>query len=241
MTEQLYLLDCYSKEFEAKILSVGDDGTSIILDKTLFYPNSGGQPNDTGTIVSSDKKSYRVIDVIKINQEIIHKIDVSGLKEGSTIKGIIDWERRYILMRYHTASHILATIIYTATGAEITGNQLYIDKARIDFSLEDFNRTLMNSFEDKANAIINKHIDINFRILNRDEAFAIPSLVKLRKSLPESMTNVRVVDIANEIIDFDHQACGGTHLKNTSEIGTLEIFNLENKGKDRRRIYFRLN
>jgi len=240
MTNQLYLMDCYLQEFEAKILSVGEDGTSIILDKTLFYPTSGGQPNDTGKLVSNDGKTFLVKDVIKNSQDIVHKVDECGLKADMHVKGIIDWDRRYVLMRYHTASHILATIIHNETGAEITGNQLYTDKARVDFSLENFDRSLMNSFENKANAIITENLSISFRVLDREQAFMIPSLVKLRKSLPESIINVRVVDIENESIDFDHQACGGTHLKNTSEIGKIEIFDLENKGKERRRIYFRL-
>ncbi|MFA5797908.1 MAG: alanyl-tRNA editing protein [Candidatus Woesearchaeota archaeon] len=230
-----YLLDGYTREFTAHIVKIDDTGMSFVLDETYFYPTSGGQPNDTGTITCSGI-SFKVVDVIKKDGEIWHQVDHAGLRIGDTIIATIDWDRRYILMRYHTGSHILATLIHDATGAEITGNQLYLDKARVDFSLENFDRTLMNSFEEKTNAIIAQSLPVTFRILDREEAFKIPSLVKLRKQLHESIQEIRIVDVG----DFDHQACGGTHLKNTSEIGRIEIYELENKGKERRRIYFRI-
>ncbi|MEM4637858.1 MAG: alanyl-tRNA editing protein AlaXM [Candidatus Woesearchaeota archaeon] len=231
-----YLLDCYKKEFESKIINVSDDGLWIELEETYFYPTSGGQPNDTGFILFENDK-YVVEDVIKKDGKILHKVNKIGLKKELTVKGIIDWEKRYKLMRYHTASHILSTIIHNETGAEITGNQLYTNKARVDFSLENFDRELMKSFEEKTNEIIKRNLPVSFRILEREEAFKIPSLVKLRKQLPENIKEIRIVDIG----DFDHQACGGTHLKNTSEIGTIEIYALENKGKERRRIYFKIS
>ncbi|MEM4710747.1 MAG: alanyl-tRNA editing protein AlaXM [Candidatus Woesearchaeota archaeon] len=231
-----YLLDCYKKEFESKIINVSDDGLWIELEETYFYPTSGGQPNDTGFILFENDK-YVVEDVIKKDGKILHKVNKIGLKKELTVKGIIDWEKRYKLMRYHTASHILSTIIHNETGAEITGNQLYTNKARVDFSLENFDRELMKSFEEKTNEIIKRNLPVSFRILEREEAFKIPSLVKLRKQLPENIKEIRIVDIG----DFDHQACGGTHLKNTSEIGTIEIYELENKGKERRRIYFKIS
>jgi misacylated tRNA(Ala) deacylase len=236
-----YLLDCYKKEFESRIVNINDDGL-IELEDTYFYPTSGGQPNDTGIMIKDDSEfnvsEFNVIDVLKKDGKILHKIDapLGMLKVNDVVKCIIDWNHRYILMRYHTASHILATIIHDETGAEITGNQLYTDKARVDFSLEEFDRTLMNSFEEKTNAIIRQGLPINFRILEREEAFKIPSLVKLRKQLPEEIKEIRIVDVG----DFDHQACGGTHLKNTAEVGMIKITALENKGKERRRIYFQI-
>lgn len=233
MGEQAYLLDCYCKEFSAKVISVLDN--LVELDKTYFYPTSGGQPFDTGKIIFGSDE-FNVLEVLKKDNQILHQLDKPGIKVGDIVNCKIDWERRYKLMRYHTASHILATIIFNETGSEITGNQLYTDKARVDFSLQDFDRSLMKSFEEKTNNIINNNIAVQFRILDRDEAFQIPSLVKLRKQFPESITKIRIVDIG----DFDHQACGGTHVSSTSEIGEIEIYELENKGKDRRRIYFRL-
>jgi misacylated tRNA(Ala) deacylase len=246
MTDKMqaaYLLDCYKKDFESKIINVSDgmidgvseDGLWIELEETYFYPTSGGQPNDSGFLIKDDVK-YAVEDVAKKDGKILHKVNKNGLIVGDIVKGAIDWERRYILMRYHTASHILSTIIHDETGADITGNQLYTDKARVDFSLENFDRELMNGFEAKTNEVIKKNLPVSFRILEREEAFKIPSLVKLRKHLSEDIKDVRIVDIG----DFDHQACGGTHLKDTAEIGLIEITNLENKGKERRRIYFKI-
>jgi misacylated tRNA(Ala) deacylase len=232
MKHPLYLLNCYLKEFEAVVANVSPDGLEIILDQTAFYPTSGGQPNDLGII--------NLIDVMKRDGLIVHKIDKPGLNAADKVHCVIDWERRYTLMRYHTASHILSTVINKETCAEITGNQLYLDKARVDFSLENFDRVLMNGFQDKANGIIAKNLPVTFRMLEREEAFKIPALVKLRKQLPETIQEIRVVDVASPEYDFDHQACGGTHLRNTSEIGRIEIYNLENKGKERRRIYFRI-
>lgn len=239
MSEALYLRDCYIKEFEALVLSIGDDGRSIILDKTLFYPTSGGQPNDLGVLKTSTAE-YIVLDTIKKDGNIIHRVNIVGLKANDKVIGIIDWDHRYKLMRYHTAAHILSTLIHNETDADITGNQLYSNKARVDFSLESFDRDLMKGFEEKANNIINKGINVSFRMLDREEAFKIPSLVKLRMQLPLTITEIRIVDIADDKADFDHQACAGTHVKNTKEIGEIEIFELENKGKDRKRIYFRL-
>jgi misacylated tRNA(Ala) deacylase len=239
MTKVLYLLDCYLKEFDAVIETVDDSGLSVVFNQTAFYPTSGGQPTDTGTITSGGVK-YLVVDVIKKDGVIIHQVDTPGLSIGDKVHCTIDWDRRYKLMRYHTASHILSTLINQETGAEITGNQLYLDKARVDFSLENFDRALMQGFQDKTNEIIRKNLPVSFRILAREEAFKIPSLVKLRKHLPETIIEIRIVDIASPEFDFDHQACGGTHLKNTSEIGEIEIYELENKGKERRRIYFRI-
>ena len=230
-----YLLDCYKKDFESKIIRASDDGLWIELEETYFYPTSGGQPNDGGLLLK-DNVEYIIEDVVKKDGTILHKVNKQGLAIGDIVKGHIDWDRRYLLMRYHTASHILSTIIHEETGAEITGNQLYTDKARIDFSLEQFDRDLMKSFETKTNDIIKKNLSISFRILDREEAFKIPRLVKLRKQLPETIKDIRIVDIG----DFDHQACGGTHLKDTAEIGLIEITSLENKGKERRRIYFKI-
>jgi misacylated tRNA(Ala) deacylase len=235
--ELLFLLNPYVKEFDATVTDVitDDTGNYIVLDRTAFYATSGGQPNDLG-IITINGEVFNVVDVLKKDGLYLHRIDRSGLKVGDSVHGIINWDRRYKLMRYHTASHILSTIIFNETGADITGNQIYLDKARVDFSLEAFDRNLMQSFEEKTNAIIKQALPVTFRILDREEAFKIPSLVKLRKQLPETITQIRIVDIEG----FDHQACGGTHLNNTSECGSIEIYDLENKGKERRRIYFRI-
>ncbi len=233
MTEALYMKDCYLKEFEAKVVNA--EGKNVELDKTAFYPNSGGQLEDHGKLIK-DNEEYKVVFVKKDKGRIIHEVDRDGLKTGDIIKGIIDWERRYLFMRYHTASHVLSGIVNKETGAEITGNQINEDKARIDFNLENFDREQIKEFEEESNKIINESHEVELKFLPREEALKIPAIVKLAMGLPESIKTIRVVDIK----DFDQQACAGTHLKNTSEIKGIGIINAENKGKNNRRIYFKL-
>ena len=149
-----YLLDCYKKEFDAVVTKV-IEGIFITLDQTYFYPTGGGQPYDTG-IITRGKDSFKVLFVKKEEGEIVHEVLNIGLKEGDTIHGNIDWDRRYILMRYHTAAHIISEVISEATGALITGNQLEINKARIDFSLEKYDKEKILEYIAQANQVINE-------------------------------------------------------------------------------------
>lgn len=130
---------------------------------------------------------------------------------------------------------MLSAVIHKETGALITGNQIGDTKTRVDFSLKDFDRSQIKSFEEKTNEIIDQNIKVNIKILSGEEAFKIPSIVKLKMDLP-SMEEVRIIDL----VGFDAQACGGTHVRNTSEIGHIETIKAENKGRNNRRIYFRL-
>ena len=233
MTELIYMTDCYAKTFDATIVKA--DGKFILLDRTAFYPESGGQLTDTGKLVRGTDE-FKVIFVKKVGQDAIHEVDKEGLKVGDKVHGILDWDRRYIMMRYHTAAHVLSTVIYNETNATITGNQLGLEKSRIDFDLETFDREQLGSYEAKANEVLKKALPIHIQIMPRDKAFEIPALVKLKKLLPETIKDIRVVTIEG----FDQQACAGAHIKNLSEIGQIEIINLENKGASRRRIYFKL-
>ncbi len=235
MTELLYLKDCYMKEFESNV--IGIDGNMIELDKTAFYPLGGGQPNDTGKLIDGEKE-YIVSNVIKKDGKVYHEISNfdGGIKIGDRVKGIIDWDRRYLFMRYHTAAHVISSVIHKATGAFITGNKIDVQRTRIDFNLPEFDREKIKEWEKTANEIINAGHEVKTYILPRDKAFEIPDLVKLKKLLPESIKDVRIVDIG----EIDVQACGGTHVKNINEIGGIEIIKIENKGKNNRRIYFKL-
>jgi len=239
MTKMLFLDDCYLKEFDATVLSVSDSdkgpGLRIELDQSAFYPESGGQPTDLGKLIKVDSGDEFVITrVAKADDKIFHFVDKPGLEPGDKVHGIIDWERRYLFTRYHTACHILATIVHETTGAHITGNQIASDKARVDFDLENFDRSLIASFEEKANALIADSRPVAILFLSREEAFQIPSLVKLKMALPEHIGTIRIIDIQG----FDQQACAGTHVKNTFEVGKIAIQKAENKGKSNRRIYF---
>jgi len=233
MQEALYLRDCYLKSWEAKVEKV-TDGKYVILDRTAFYPNAGGQPYDTGTIKrTADGKVFGVVYVSKFGGEISHEVDAPGLQTGDTVNCEIDWKRRYIHMRYHTASHVLSGVINRETGALITGNQIAADRTRLDFSLETLDKDELKGFEDEANRIAANGQDVTFEFISRGEALKKPHLAILAKGLPEAET-IRVVRIG----DFSEQACGGTHVRNTQEMGRIRFVDFANKGKENRRIYF---
>ncbi len=238
MTQLLYLKDCYIKEFEARVTKA--EGKLLILDKTAFYPASGGQLNDVGIITTIKGKEFSVVNVLKKGNEVIHEldreIDLKELKEGDPVKGRIDWQRRYRLMRSHTAAHILSEVIHKETGARITGNQLSLERIRIDFDLENFDRAKLQGYIDKANEIVEKGMPIKTYFLEREEAFKNSDLFSLRDVLPPDVKELRIVEIAG----FDIKACGGTHVANTGEVGRFEFIDAENKGKNNRRVYFRI-
>ena len=231
--EALYLKDCYLKESQATVERVNDD-KFVELDKTQFYPNSGGQPYDTGLLIKDDQE-FPVVYTGRFSGVISHEVAMPGLVKGDRVKAVIDWERRYMFMKYHTACHILSAIIHSETGAQISGNQLGEEKTRVDFSLENFNREQIRSYEAKVNGIIDKGLPVTIEIMPRDVAFQIPSVVKLKDAFPPDIEEIRVITIPG----IDRQACGGTHVANTGEIPHIEIFTAENKGKNNRRVYFR--
>ncbi len=232
MVEMIYLTDCYLKELSAAVANA--NGKFVELDKTIFYPESGGQLGDKGKIICNGAE-YNIISVKKVSGSIIHELDKEGLAVNDDVHCMIDWDLRYKMMRNHTAAHILSQVIFLDCNANITGNQLGPEKSRIDFSLQDFDREKIKEYEAKTNEIIAKAIPVKTYFINKDEMDG--DLLKLAKGLPEQIKTIRVVDI----FGFDKQACGGCHVANTSEIGSLKIISAENKGKDSRRIYFQLN
>ncbi len=233
MDTPLYLQDCYLKEWDAEVIKA--DGKYIVLDNTAFYPKSGGQPWDEGVMVRvNDGKEFRVVYVGKFGENISHETDSEGLQAGDKVHCKIDWERRYKLMRYHTAAHIVSKVIREATGAKITGNQLALDKGRIDFDLEEFNRDEIMSYEEKVNDVIQKNLEVKKYFLPREEAFKMPELFSLKNVLPPDVEQLRIV----EIVGFDKSACGGTHVDHTREIGSVKFTDAINKGKNNRRVYF---
>lgn len=241
MAEALYFLDCYLKEFEATVEKVTDD-RFVVLDRTAYYPESGGQPNDTGKLVhESDGDEFDVLYAGKFNGEISHEIageNISkGLKAGDRVKGLIDWTRRYRHMRMHTATHVIANVIEKEAGAQITGNQLGLDQSRVDFSLEVFDRGKFAEYERIANDIIARKIPVNLYLVSRKEAEEkLSRLTTLAKGFSDKIEEVRMVEIEGVTIE----ACGGTHIKNTEEIKGIKITKLQNKGKSNRRMYFTL-
>ncbi|HII72741.1 TPA: alanyl-tRNA editing protein [Candidatus Woesearchaeota archaeon] len=231
MTELLFLSDSYAKQFEAKVVKV--DGRSVVLDKTLFYPQGGGQPSDTGVLVCQGKE-YTVVHVSKKDGEVVHEVDKEGMQAGETVTGMLDWAKRHRYMRGHTACHLLSYVVNKETGALITGNQIAEDKCRVDFDLDNFDREQIKAFEEKTNELIRSGAQVTTKLMPRDEAFKIPSVLKLKNVLPPSVDEIRIVDVEG----LDVQACGGTHVKDLSEIGRIEVTKAENKGKSNRRVYF---
>lgn len=235
MEPALYFTDCYLREFEAVVESV-TDGKYVVLDKTAFYPVGGGQPHDTGWLIADGGKEYPVVFVGRVQGNISHEVAQPGLKAGDRVRGRIDWERRLRLMRFHTAMHIFCGRIFGEAGARITGNQLGLDASRADFELEQFDRERIREWERQTNALLAKHLPVQFKVLAREEALKIPAVSRLTFELPESVQQVRLVDV----VGADLQACGGCHVNNTGEIGEIEVAKLDNKGKNNRRVYFRL-
>lgn len=232
MESALYMDDSYIKEFEAVVESVRD-GLHVTLDRTAFYPQGGGQPFDTGIIVRNGEE-FPVVSVRKADGKISHEVSKAGLKEEDKVTGRIDWERRYKFMRMHTAAHLLSAVMHSLDKALITGNQIDLDKTRVDYNLAEFDQEKIKQYIEKVNRIIERDLPVNVSYMDREEAMKIPGMVKLAGALPPSVTILRIVEIPG----VDMQADGGTHVKSLKEIGTVEFVRAENKGKDNRRVYY---
>ncbi len=233
-TETLYMDDSYLKQWTAKVIDVKDN-KYILLDKTAFYPKGGGQPHDMG-VIRKNGEEYKVIYVGKFSGNISHEVDKPGLKVGDKVDCELDWDRRYLFMRYHTAAHLISNILYKKADAKITGNQIETDKTRIDFSMKEYDPEKLKSFIDEANDIIKKDVPVSTYYLTREEVLKQPHLAKLAIGLPEKIKTLRIVKIG----DIDEQVDAGTHVKNLSEINGIKYIKSVNKGKDNRRVYFLL-
>jgi Ser-tRNA(Ala) deacylase AlaX len=235
MTKMLYLEDSYMKDCDAMVSSVSD-GKNVVLDKTVFYPRGGGQPSDTGKMIVSGRE-LRVLNVMKKDGQIIHELEQdAGLKSGDRVHCVLDWERRYRLMRMHTAAHVLGSTMHRELGVLITGNELGEEKTRFDFSMESFDKDVFERMVVKANESLSQDLELKVYSLPREEAMKIPGVVKLANALPPNIIELRIVEIPG----VDTQADGGTHVRNLKEVGRIELLKLENKGKTNRRIYFTL-
>ncbi|MEM2090063.1 MAG: alanyl-tRNA editing protein [Candidatus Pacearchaeota archaeon] len=234
-TEALYLEDSYLKEWQAQVIEVfGDKQQFVVLDKTAFYPKGGGQLNDKGKIIRDNNEEFEVINVENSNGKIVHEVNKPGLKVGDKVFCILDWQRRYKMMRMHTAAHIISGIIEQESGALISGNQLDLDKSRIDFSLEIFDKEKLKEYIEKAKEIVSKDLKVKVYFLPYDEAIKQKELFKLLKGFDKVVEQIRIVEIEG----FQKQADGGTHVAKTSEIGKIIFLGAENKGAKKRRIYF---
>src|SRR5687768_3530248 len=238
MAELIYQTDSYIKEFDAKVASVFPEERAIVLDRTAFYSGGGGQPCDFGT-VTIDGVTYPVNKVKKQGDEVLHFLggDASLPAVGSAAHGILDWERRYRLMRTHTALHILCGTVFRDYGALVTGGEMEPGKGRLDFEFETMRGELVREIEAAINKEAAQGREIQVQILPREEAFQIPDLIRTKINLlPAGITHVRTV----EIVGLDLQADGGTHVRNTSEVGMIRVADYKSKGAINKRIYIEL-
>lgn len=229
MTELLYQTDSYLKEFDAVVTAIFPDEKAVALDRTAFYPGGGGQPNDTGTL-----NTLNVVKVRKAGDDVLHVVDGDLPSVGTRVHGVIHWDRRYRLMRTHTAMHILCGCVFRDYGAQVTGGDMEPLKGRMDFEFERLQKELVTIIETAVNREVQAGRDVRVKILPRDEAFQIPDLIRTKINLlPAGIQQVRTV----EIVGLDLQADGGTHVKNTSEVGQIRVVDYKSKGAINKRIY----
>jgi misacylated tRNA(Ala) deacylase len=235
MTELLYQTDSYLQTFQATITAVDETNHGVILDRTAFYPGGGGQPADCGAL-TTDRSIYHIQRARKIGEEIVHLLEGTDPLPaiGSSALCQIDWERRYQLMRTHTAMHILCGVIFRDYGASVTGGDMDPLQGRMDFEFETMQKELVQTIETAINLEVARAREVRTAILPRAEAFQIPDLIRTKINLlPEGIQQVRIV----EIVGLDLQADGGTHVRNTREVGTIRVVDYKSKGKINKRIY----
>src|SRR5512145_2737848 len=235
MTELLYQSDSYMQENDTEVTSVLPEERAIVLDRTAFYPGGGGQPCDFGTLTIAGV-TYPVNKVKKQGEDVLHFLggDASLPAVGSASRGTLNWTRHYELMRTHTALHVLCGTVFRDYGALVTGGDMEPLKGRMDFEFENMRGELVREIEAAVNEEIRTSRDIRVRILPREEAFQIPDLIRTKINLlPEGIKQVRTV----EIVGLDLQADGGTHVRNTSEVGSIRVTDYKSKGAINKRIY----
>ncbi len=230
MTEEIFRQDAYAKSCEAKVIAVNETG--IELDRTVFYPTSGGQPGDTGILKTSDGASIRIADTRKDRDTGAHlhipEDEGHGLKPGDSVTAEIDWDRRRRLMRMHSCMHLLCSIIE----GDVTGGQVGEVKSRLDFNLPD-TQLDKEAITDQLNQLIERDAPLTATWITEDELAAKPELVRTMSVRPPSGAGkVRLIEIEG----IDLQPCGGTHVARTGEIGRVRVGKIENKGRQNRRV-----
>lgn len=230
MTDKLFRDDAYLKSCEAKVTGVDPTG-GVILDRTVFYPNGGGQPGDTGRLMLEDGSALAIVDTRKGESEgaIAHILadSASAPAIGARVKAELDWDRRYAHMRIHSCLHLLSAVL----PYPVTGGQIAADKGRLDFFLPD--PPDKQDVTDKLNALIEEDLPVESDWISDEHLAANPDLVKtMSVKPPTGAGRVRLIRIA----DRDLQPCGGTHVKRTGEIGRVFVRKIESKGKQNRRV-----
>lgn len=231
MTERLYQHDSYLRTFDAAVTAGTPEG--VVLDRTAFFPSGGGVLGDEGTLAHAGER-FRVVETADTPAGILHRLDRPGPPPGDAVHGEVDWTRRYLLMRYHTATHVLTGVMFNDYGVRVTGNQLTPEKGRVDFAFEQFDREVLEEGFRRSNALIAQDLAVRIGFVPAAEARARPELFKLETTFPHDLPRFRLV----EITGFDTQADGGCHVSRLGEVGRLVLTRSENKGKANRRVYF---
>ena len=230
MTDLLCNQDAYLREFDATVVEVSRSG--VALDRTAFYPGGGGQPSDTG-VLQADGVEYAVKGLSRSGGKLVHETDSGAPLAGMAVHGVLDWERRFRLMRTHTALHILCGVVWRDFGAQVTGGDMKPLAARMDFELEQMTADFAHRMEELINQEVEAARPVETQTLPREEAFQIPDLIRTKINLlPEAIKEVRTV----EIVGLDLQADGGIHVANTREVGRIRVVKHESKGRINKRL-----
>ncbi len=234
--EELAAQDAYLSRAEGRVLEVTDGG--FFLDRTVFYARGGGQPGDVG-VVCWDGGEVAVIDTIRRDRKPFHVVgDGAVLPDpGTPVEGVIDWDRRYLIMKTHTALHALSGVIFRDFGAKVTGGNMTPGEARMDFELDSISVEFGSQVERTLNDELVKGYPTEVIYLARDEALEDPDLIRTKVNLiPEWVSEIRVIDI----VGLDRQADGGTHVGSTLEVGQVRVVKTESKGKANKRMRIQL-
>lgn len=234
MSENICYTDAYARETDATVVDLDTEANAVLLDRTVFYPGGGGQPADTGELAgATGGGQWLVSGAKKRGDDVWHTIDGELPAAGTAVTARIDWERRHRLMRTHSALHVLCGVVWRDHGASVTGGNMEPLSGRMDFEFETMSGELVGEIEKRVNDEIDADREIRVAILPRDEAFAIPDLIRTKINLlPEGISEVRTI----EIVGLDLQADGGTHVARTGEIGRVAVTGYESKGRINKRI-----
>ena len=233
MSDNICYRDAYAREVQADVVAVDPEANAVLLDRTVFYPGGGGQPADAGKLEGASGGSWAVTGAKKRDDDIWHTVEGEPPEAGTRVTARLDWDRRHALMRTHSALHVLCGVVWRDYQASVTGGNMEPLSGRMDFEFETMAAELVAEIERLVNEEIEADREIRVAILPRDDAFAIPDLIRTKINLlPAGIAEVRTV----EIVGLDLQADGGTHVARTSEIGHVRVTGYESKGRINKRI-----
>jgi misacylated tRNA(Ala) deacylase len=234
MSDNICYRDAYVRSVSARVLQT--DADAVLLDRTVLYPGGGGQPADAGLLSASDGRRWEIASAKKRGDDVWHVLasaEIGAPAVGDEVTVELDWERRHRLMRTHSALHLLCGVVWRDHGAQVTGGNMEPLVGRMDFEFETMHADLVAEIERRVNEEVAADREIRVNVLPRDEAFAIPDLIRTKINLlPEGISEVRTI----EIVGLDLQADGGTHVARTSEIGHVRVTGYESKGRINKRI-----